>query len=343
MLQLVVPALFQTDDLLDLLGAPRLPALDRALARGRRETLEFDSLEALICQELGIKRQQDWPIAPIAYAAAGGLAGNAYWLRADPVHVRIERNRLILSEIEHLTPDEATLLCDALAAHFGDSFSPKAVRPDAWYVRATARPDIATTPLAQAAGRDIDTLLPGGSDSLYWRNLLNEVQMLLFNHPVNHARELRGEPVINSVWLWGGGFLPGAGEKKNRPVLCSSADWRALAGYCGAETPKLPGKWGPAIPDDALIILDDPHRHLRHGDFGGWLQAMQDLESNWLQALLACGRPFRLADPLQGLSLSWHRACHWKFWKRKQRPTRQAFEMQAPADPGVDAFGNRYQ
>jgi hypothetical protein len=343
MLQFIVPALFQTDEFLDLLGETRLAGLDMLLSRGRYETIPDSNLEALLCRELGIGRQQDWPVAPISLVQAGGQPGNDYWLRADPVHVRIERDQLILCEIPEPGPEEAKMLCDALSAHFGEAFSPQPIRPGAWVVRITTRPDITTTPLPQAAAQHIDPLLPAGGDSLPWRKLLNEVQMLLFNHPLNQARELRGEPVINSVWLWGGGCLPIIGEKFDRPVYCNNPDWRALAEYSGAEIRKLPDTWNPQIPDHALIILDEPHRSLRRGDFKAWLEAIQSFENDWLQPLLASGHSFRVDDPIEGNGLFWRSAYRWKFWRRAQKQVQQKFNVQAPPiESGVDPFGNRY-
>jgi hypothetical protein len=313
------------------------------LARGRREPLAASSLEVLLCQELGIARQQDWPLAPITLAWTGGQPGNDYWLRADPVHLRIERDQLILSEIAEPSPDEARMLCEALAAHFGVAFSPQPLRPGAWVVRVAGTPAITTTPLSQAVGQPIDPLLPAGNDALQWRKLLNEVQMLLFSHPVNQAREAHGEPVINSVWLWGGGRLVERAKKNSRTVFCSNADWRALAEYAGAEPCMPADTWSPEIPEHALVILDEPHGLLRAGDFNGWLKAMQNFENNWLKPLLASGRAFRVDDPLQGASLFWRKAYGWKFWRRAQKPGRQAFKVQPPpGDPGIDAFGNRY-
>ncbi|MCQ9616569.1 hypothetical protein L1889_07490 [Paenalcaligenes niemegkensis] len=37
-----------------------------------------------------------------------------------------------------------------------------------------------------------------------WRRLVNEFQMLWFDHPVNTVREQAGKPAINSLWLMGG-------------------------------------------------------------------------------------------------------------------------------------------
>jgi hypothetical protein len=343
MLQIVFPALFQTEEFLDLLGEAHLPKLDRLLARGRRERLEHSSVEALLCQELGIARQHDWPIAPVTLAQAGGQPGTDYWLRADPVHVRIERDRVILNEIPEPGADEARLLCEALSAHFGEEFSPQVLRPGAWMVRLASPPVLATTPLSRAAGQHIDPLLPAGSDTMHWRRLLNEAQMLLFHHPLNQAREARGEPAINSVWLWGGGCLPVAKGEENRVVFADHADWRALAEFAGAETRMLPGQWSPAVPDDALLVLEQPHRYLRQGDFKGWLKAVQGFETNWLQPLLASGRSFRIDDPLQGSRLVWRSVYRWKFWRRPPKPARQKFELSAPASAGIDPFGNRYE
>jgi len=343
MLQFVFPAFAQTDEILDLLGEPRLSRLDLLLARGRREAIAQTGVESLLCQEFGIPRQHDWPIAPISLAAAGGQAGSAYWVRADPVHAHIERDRVILSEVAEPGPDEARLLCEALSLHFGEAFSPQPMRPDAWVVRIAEALEISTTPLSLAAGRHIDPLLPAGRDAMQWRRLLNEIQMLLFSHPVNQAREARGELVINSVWLWGGGSLPDMPDQETRAVLCDQQDWRALAEHAGAKVGTLPKKWSRDLPEDVLVILDAPHRHLRRGDFGAWLTAMQDFEQNWLAPLFAVGRSFELLDPLQGMHLVWNSAYRWKFWRRAPKPVRQTFNLQPPAaDSGIDAFGNRY-
>ena len=45
------------------------------------------------------------------------------------------------------------------------------------------------------AGEDIDRFLPAGRDGKAWHAVMNEVQMLFHDHPVNVAREARGIPV----------------------------------------------------------------------------------------------------------------------------------------------------
>jgi len=35
-----------------------------------------------------------------------------------------------------------------------------------------------------------------------WHALMNEIQMLWHDHPVNRAREADGLPVVNAAWPW---------------------------------------------------------------------------------------------------------------------------------------------
>jgi len=51
--------------------------------------------------------------------------------------------------------------------------------------------------------QDVSPYLPRGEGALEWAKLTNEMQMLLFSHPANAAREVRGELPINSLWFDG--------------------------------------------------------------------------------------------------------------------------------------------
>ena len=45
---------------------------------------------------------------------------------------------------------------------------------------------------------------PQDSSLRDWRKLLNEVQMVWHDHPVNKQRAIEGKPSINNIWLFGG-------------------------------------------------------------------------------------------------------------------------------------------
>lgn len=350
-MQLVIPALFQTNQLLDMMGEPRLPALDTLLARGHLVSAPTNNLIDWLCQQLGIPKQQDTPIAPICLAMDGTNPEDKTWLLANPVHIRIARDQLILSDIPSLTDDEAAQLCNALAVHFGDEFSPTITRSGAWIVQANSHTNISTTALSSTIGKHIDPLLPKGADAMHWRKLLNEIQMLLFAHPVNQAREAKGLPAANSVWLWGGGRLPSMANTATKPAIMTNHPLaQTLAKFAGAPLHAMQTTWQTNEPADlhaSLIILDQPHTALQNNDYAAWLDAIKALEQNWLQPLYNSNQRFELIDPLAGKTLAWKSTDRWKLWRRPEKIRRQTFGFDAPGTnshpvTNVDEFGNRF-
>ena len=83
-------------------------------------------------------------------------------------------------------------------------------------------------------GRNVDRWLPEGRPARLLRRLQNEVQMLLYSHPLNDAREAQGALPVNSFWLSGCGRRqdvegeePHADTRLRAPLL--SEDWAAWA------------------------------------------------------------------------------------------------------------------
>src|SRR5262249_2770006 len=123
----------------------RLPALAKILAQGRATGLGVMPWEAALLESFGVVRQRDWPLAPLSWLGEGGEAAEGYWLHADPVHLRAERDAVLLLDVRHfaLEPEPARVLVDALDAHFAPDglrfFAASATR---WYVRVDRVPDI---------------------------------------------------------------------------------------------------------------------------------------------------------------------------------------------------------
>jgi hypothetical protein len=310
---------------------PALHALQTLLARGRRQRGDAATAESRLCDAFGVARQSDYPIAALTLAFDGGNPGAACWLRADPVHLQAQRNRLVLvdSGAFEIATDEARQLTDALNRQFaadGMLFHP--LRPDRWYLRLEAAPQLVTTPLPAAAGRDIDALLPQGADALRWHARINEAQMVLSDHPVNEAREARGELPVNSIWPWGGGGAPHAPQRPFTHVWSDDVTARALAHATEIPHEALPpsgAQWlEHAAPDGHHLIVND---HLRgaaqYADHGSWLNAATALDSEWLAPLLDALRHRRLSELvlwLPGIAFSYSctitPADLWKIWRR---------------------------
>ena len=187
------------------------PALHRLLSRARVSHLAGQDFDSSLLQSFGVERQRDWPVAPFTWLADGGDPAGRYWLRADPIHLRAERDALVLVDALHIGLDRESSdkFIATLNAHFeSDNLTFHAPFPERWYVGLRDVPGITTHPLSVAAGRSVSPLLPSGTDALAWHGRFNEIQMLFHEHPVNLERETGGQPAINSVWFWGGGTLP---------------------------------------------------------------------------------------------------------------------------------------
>jgi len=304
-----------------------LPALEKILARAKPMPLLAASLEEWLCAAFGAENQA---IAPVTLQADGECPGTAYWLRADPVNLSLTGDQLILRPIATLDADEAAQLCASLNRHFADyRLHFMAPQPQHWYLRLGCAPGITTHFLAQAAGKDIHALLPHGADALRWHKLLNEIQMLLFEHPVNQAREARGEWLINSVWPWGGGYAP---DKLLRPFERVSTDSllaAAFASVAGIGHSALPGDVAQFLAGgkgETLIVWDGLRPALQHGDLGEWRDSLQQLEQTCASPLLQALRGGRIdkitLDVLQAhASQRFVLTCgmSWQFWRLSRR------------------------
>lgn len=157
------------------------------------------------------------PVASVTQAfdrADPSAANTDWWLRADPVVLRPDGDRLLMlgNHALSLSMAEATALSaelHELFAAYGMAFF--APQPTRWYLKLESDPSLTLTALEDVVAHDILQHLPQSSNAqtaARWRRLLNEVQMQLHNSPVNQARLARGELPVNSVWFWGGGTAP---------------------------------------------------------------------------------------------------------------------------------------
>lgn len=250
--------------------------------------------------------EQRLPAAAITREFLAGDAAETSWLSADPAWVQPDLTgaRLLACGRLQLQMDEAQTLAEALQPLFEEAGMRLLVStPDRWHVqlpRDLALPDFAAP--EQALGEDLSQHLPAGAEGRRWRVLLNDIQVLLHQHPLNADRRERGLAPVNSLWLWGGGRLP-------KSLRCD------LSGV---------------VSDDLLLgaLAAGAHRvHLeRTADTvasarAGWLIDLQDLPAHeiaelwWprLQPLLGrCPVMLHFGSGERWLHKPWHR---WRFWR----------------------------
>ena len=250
------------------------------------------------------------PVAALIREHQAGDAGDATWLNADPSWVQPDMTgvRLLACGSMQLSMDEAQAYAEALQPAFAEAgLRLEIAAPDHWQLRlapGTPLPEFAAP--EQALGEDLYQHLPQGAEGRPWRALLNEVQVFLHQHPLNAARQSRGLPPVNSVWLWGAGRLPTSLQSGLAGVVGNDALLLALASRAG-----IPCRRGS---QEAMATAA-----------AGWLVDLQDLaaaefDDAWCSALqtLARRQPVHIAFA-NGERWSWRPRHRWRFWRGAAR------------------------
>lgn len=247
-------------------------------------------LEALVCAQYGLMSAPDYPIAAIAASADGLDVSEAYWLRADPVHLVLQRDCFSLGEPVPLLvkPEHAQQMIASLNQHFsqdgllfvmGDSGT--------WYLRVAQTPQIQTTSPTVAMGKNIHQFMPQGVASAQWLSVLNEVQMLLHEHIANQARESVGEVAVNSIWLSGGGVMPStiSSQLDVNLLVADSAFYRGLAKLVGTPYQPLPDTLEPLLGANQDLHIRLQLSELQLTDDAWWAAMLHALKNRKIQQL----------------------------------------------------------
>ena len=323
-----------------------LPSLQALLARGRRIRTGGGSLERWLASTYGLP--DELPLAPFALRGNGGEPGDHCWMHADPVHLRVHGDRLILADASRfsIAKEEASDFVEALNSHFAaEGVLFVAPSPQRWYLRLAAEPRMRAIPTAEMAGRNIQPFLPSGEDGARWRRFLNETQMVLHGHARNEAR---GALPVNSVWLWGAGR--GCPLASSYDVVWSDHPLAAgLAAASGAAMRPLPASGASLLRESGFktpLVVVASLPATTYGDLAGWRDGIMALEQTWFAPLLAGLKSAALETltlhglgPDHGYTVTVSRRDLWRLWRRK-RPL-QAYAVEKPTEPPMNADENQ--
>lgn len=237
----------------------------------------------------------DLPVAAVTRALDLGVIDSGWWLRADPVHLRPERDRLILfdTQVVPITLDEANrLTSEVMEAYAGHGWLLKSPRPGRWYLKPPRAARILTTPLPRVVGKDIHPYLPQGKDGKTWHTLLNEIQILLHTATVNNEREQRGELPINSLWFWGGGRLPSISQVEWVHLYSEEPLSLALARLAGTPSSARPADFTNWLRQakqagEYLVVLDQMRGAVQYGQAREWVELVERLERDWIAPMVS--------------------------------------------------------
>jgi hypothetical protein len=176
------------------------PPHERALARA---------------QGLATSDTADGLIPWAARQAAGQLQQGAAhgWAWITPCHWAMGREHATLTDPAALalTEEESRTLLAAMQPYFEtDGITLHYAAPGRWLAEGEVFRSLPTASLDRVLGRNVDAWLPPAANARDLRRLQNEMQMLLYTHPLNDARAARRQLPVNSIWISGTGALPDA-------------------------------------------------------------------------------------------------------------------------------------
>jgi hypothetical protein len=211
--------------------------------------------ERLQAQALG------WPHDALALPWAAwqqaqkGQASGAPQAWMTPCHWQIGMDQVVMTDPSHLhlSDEESQQLLQTMQPFLQEDGLQvtwhSALR---WHLQGQMLAGVPTASLDRVIGQNVQHWMPEHPALRPLQRLQSEMQMLLYNHPVNDARDARRQYTVNAFWLHGAGTLP-VGEAALAPPVTVSQ----------------------ALRTSAL-----------HGDVQAWRQAWQTLDATALADLL---------------------------------------------------------
>lgn len=260
---------------------PPLPVLDALLARMRpAETIEIGPDSPATPFELALARANRLPgepgRQPWAAFESAAVGTPCAWFK--PCHWQLGLDHVNLLDPAALALTEAesrALLASVQPLLAEDGLQLRYLLPDAWLAQGELLRGLTTwsmqRALEQPLTRDQLALAPSAAQSAHLRRLQTELQMLLYHHPVNEAREAARRWPVNAVWITGAGQLdaplPPDPRVRVEPRLAqlppdTNADalraaWQAIDGDSLAQLRRVLDAGG-----DARLTLCGPRRAL---------------------------------------------------------------------------------
>ncbi|MFM8480697.1 MAG: hypothetical protein ACKOCF_05815 [Gammaproteobacteria bacterium] len=295
------------------------------LARGvGRADLALVDAASIIAAANAIPAANASSTANVLHAAAPSEA----WL-ATPLHLMAGLKTLHFpaNGILRLPPAEALELAESFAKVFGaDELALQPADSAGFVLSSFSAPGAETVDPARLIGEGIETLLPSGAESAALRALTSEIEMWLHDLPLNRRRELRGEPRVSTLWLWGGGApprdpivaTPAAPEARFSRLVADDIWVRSIARLAGLECAPLvlplESLHESAADDEATVCVVAPLAGVSPEIFDREVIAPA-------AAALAAGRLERFAVVANDRSVSASVTDRYRFW----RPLRSVF------------------
>lgn len=224
-MHLLIPyASTQSEGCQQVLAALKLPSLDkllRQLTLLHTDSADADTLipphERALAAAHGIFTANVTPDGQVPWgawhAAQAGqtVAATDHWAVITPCHWAVQTNHItmISPRALDLQEDESRQLLAAMQPYFAeDGITLVYDTATRWLARGDVFAGLATASPYRVLGARVDDWIPKTDAAKGLRRLQQEMQMLLYTHPLTDARASRGQAAVNSFWVSGTGALP---------------------------------------------------------------------------------------------------------------------------------------
>ena len=192
----------------------------------------------------------------IPWAALQTGQADSAWI--TPCHLKVQADHVAMTDPAALDLEDAESqsLMQAMAPYFlEDGLTLQWQDANTWLAHGPLLRSFPSASLERVRGQPVDPWIPRQDQAKTIRRLQNEMQMLLYTHPINDARTARGALPVSSFWLSGtGNVADGASNMTSLP-----------------KTDVLKHLQAPALQDDAYA----------------WMTAWHAIDQGPLKALLS--------------------------------------------------------
>ncbi len=222
-MHLLIPfAASQSEGCQSALAGLKLPNLQKLLTRLQALPLDMGDERSLTPpHERALARAEGLPLADglVPWAAwQAKRSSESAWAFISLCHWRVGTHHVLMSQLPlpDFTAQESSELMLAMQPYFEeDGITLYEDQPGRWLAHGEIFGDLPSASLDRVIGRHVKPWLPTGVKATALLRLQNEMQMLLYTHPVNDAREAIGLTPANSFWIHGTGKL----NRSPEPVL----------------------------------------------------------------------------------------------------------------------------
>jgi hypothetical protein len=267
-LTIALPGLFWQDigDLDYIYNNANLDKFNKILKHSKISTFNY-SYSDLVYSSM----YKDGTVANNIAEKLGVNKAYQHFLVAEPTHLRLDRDRLLISESEllQLDSESAKSIIDTINSHFAAEIKLYYVNEHMWLMgHNLSLPNTDYYSILDIIGENIDDYLP----DIQINKLLNEIQMLLYTSEENKLRNDEGSLTVNSIWVW------------DKTVKAQMPYQNIYASNIKGMLP-IPNPIDTVFDNNNLIIIDNLFYPCYYRDSYGFVDTLNKLNSTLLPSL----------------------------------------------------------